>query len=582
MPKVVQDMAVTAYSGAILYVVLFIATIYATGYQHRYPVLTGVSLTFMVVLSSARIAISYHVKRFSPKTWVRWFSVLTILITCVWSIYWAIVIHKDGLNSTTLLAIIAMIGIASAGVGILSPLRNLSYALLIIMLWPSGLILIQQPDGVGVTYSVMIACVTIFLASIITRMHAHYWAMHQTAFLLEEKARDLSEATNAKSQFLARMSHEIRTPMNGIVGMTDLLRNANLGPEEMKYTDTIHRSSELLLDILDDILDFTRIESGKMNIKHTQFDIVAIITETVEFLKNQANEKHLTIHIDTLEAPDYELLGDPGRIRQILTNLVGNAIKFTGKGSITVRLKSDSIGENTNQVLIEVIDTGIGVPEDAHAQIFEVFEQVDDSTTRRADGAGLGLAISKQLVEMMHGEIGIKNNSDTGVGSTFWFQIPFDIARASSHAAVLAPDPKLNTLHSELLKGVHILVAEDNPVNQLVIKMMLESLGCKTSLVNDGIEVVTSWKENRYDLILMDIQMPNRGGIAATKIIRALENGEQHIRIIALTANAYDSDRDRCLEAGLDDYLSKPCRINELKHTLEYWVREDRKASIST
>ena len=181
----------------------------------------------------------------------------------------------------------------------------------------------------------------------------------------------------------------------------------------------------------------------------------------------------------------------------------------------------------------------------------------------------------------MRGEIGVKNHTDTGVGSTFWFQIPFDIAQASSYDAGLKQNLVVNELHSELLKDVHILVAEDNPVNQLVIKMMLESLGCNISQVNDGIEVVNAWKENHYDIILMDILMPNRGGIEATKIIRELENGKQHIRIIALTANAYDSDRDRCLEAGLDDYLSKPCRVNELKQTLEHWIREDRQESIS-
>jgi CheY-like chemotaxis protein len=329
---------------------------------------------------------------------------------------------------------------------------------------------------------------------------------------------------------------------------------------------------------LNDILDLSKIESGKLEIRHTDFDILEIISETVNLLEIHAREKQLTIRTELRKALPRELQGDPGRIRQILINLVGNAIKFTEHGSVTVRLNTEVRGKNRILVLIEVIDTGIGVSEDAQEHIFDAFEQADDSTTRRFGGTGLGLAISRQLVEIMHGKIGVKNNS--GSGSTFWFQIPFDIGPVSSSATDLQLNSDAKPLHSELLVGTHILVAEDNPVNQFVVKQMLEVLGCKVTVANDGIEVVSLWKEQHYDIILMDIQMPNRGGIEATKVIRELENSEQHITIIALTANAYDSDRELCLEAGLDDYLSKPCRIHELKGMFERWVRINRKEPI--
>ena len=578
LPRAVHDLAISSYLGSVIYPSLFFAIVYATGYHVWHPELSKVCLALLTVLSAARLAICYRLKRITPIAWIRWFSALTMLIAFVWSFYWTLVLYLDGLNTTTLLAIVAMVGITSAGVGILSPLRKLSYALLFVMLWPLVVILIQQPGGVGNAYAIMIGCGTIFLIYVITRMNIQYWDMQNNAFLLEEKARDLTEATRAKSEFLARMSHEIRTPMNGIMGMTQLLHSANLGARENKFVETIHQSSEVLLDILNDILDLSKIESGKLELRHADFDIVEMISETVSLLETQAREKGLAIYTQIPTATPREFLGDSGRIRQVLTNLIGNAIKFSENGYITVCLSTEALDEEKTQARIKVIDAGIGVPEDELEHIFEAFVQADSSTTRRFGGTGLGLTVCKQLIEMMDGEIGAENNS--GPGSTFWFDIPFDVGHVLPYPDNTSLKPSAASITSELLCDARVLVAEDNIVNQFVIGKILDELGCKATIVSDGFEVVESWQHHHYDIILMDIQMPNRDGIAATNDIRKLESNEQHIPIIAITANALNGDRERCLKAGLDDYLSKPYRMNEFKVMLEQWIGEREKTLI--
>ena len=572
LPRAVQDLATSSYAGSAIYPTVFFAIVFTTDYQYRYPGFAQLCLALLLAFSVARTVLSYNVKRMSPEIWVRWFSVLTLLIASIWSGFWIITLYQDGLNTTTLLAIVAITGIASAGVGTLSPLRRLSYTLLLIMLSPMAVILLQQREGVGQAYAVMMVSGTLFLMYVSRRMNAQYWNMQKNAYLLEERARELTDATLAKSQFLARMSHEIRTPMNGIMGMTQLLHNGNLGKEEKKLVDTIYQSSETLLDILNDILDLSRIEIGGMKLKQTNFDIVETISETISMLESQAAERGLRIHIKLPGTSPDRLLGDPGRFRQILTNLIGNAIKFSEHADITVRLAQKKIDDSRILISIRVIDAGIGIPEETRAHIFEAFIQADDSATRRHGGTGLGLAICRQLVEMMGGRIGMKNNA--GPGSTFYFKIPFDIAPPGSYSSTpsieLAPQP----LRSEQLSNAHILVAEDNEVNQLLIRKILEELGCQATIAADGIEVVNKWKKQHFDAILMDIQMPGRDGIAATKIIREQEiHDEVHTPIIAVTANALSDDRQRFMDAGLDDYLSKPYKLKKLKATLEHWVQ---------
>lgn len=399
-------------------------------------------------------------------------------------------------------------------------------------------------------------------------------------------------ASNAKSEFLARMSHEVRTPMNGVLGMAELLLTSDRIEHHRDYARTILDSGDALLAIINDVLDFSKIEAGRLELGDTPFDPYDAIAETATLLAQHAESKGLTL---TLPLPPGErlwLFGDKLRFRQILTNLLGNSVKFTQEGQITVRVNTEDSGNNDVTLKIEVTDTGIGIQQEHLQQIFDVFTQVDGSATRRFGGTGLGLPISKQLVELMGGHMGAR--SKLGEGSTFWFQVTlrraaaedqrFHPALANTEDATQHEDADLPVSLSvrtlaPLRCPARILLAEDNPANQKVALTVLRLLGCDVDLAEDGREALTKAKDLTYDVILMDCQMPNMDGFAATAAIRAWE--KQHnvaglTPIIALTANALAGDRERCLAAGMTDYLSKPFRMADLKASIERWLPDER------
>ncbi|VVB64567.1 Methanogenesis regulatory histidine kinase FilI [uncultured archaeon] len=382
---------------------------------------------------------------------------------------------------------------------------------------------------------------------------------------LQDALEAAKESVEAKSAFLANMSHKLRTPMNAVIGFSSLLMDDSLTPEQKEYIEGIRKGGEALLAIIDDILDYSRAEKDKIELEHQPFSLKYLIDESLDMVATQASKKGLNLS-ETINygTPD-TIIGDHGRLRQILVNLLTNAVKFTDKGDVSVSVSSKTIEGDRHQIFFEVKDTGIGIPQDKISQIFEPFVQVERTLSRKRDGVGLGLAITKNLVELMGGKIWVE--SIPGQGTTFSFMIPAEII-PGKRLDFGKMDSRVTSENFAGLKPMRILVAEDNPSNQKVLVEMLKRMGYRPDAVADGREVVQSLERQDYDLVFMDIKMPEMDGITAAKVIRNLrpENGP---KIVAITAFALEGDRERCLEAGMDDYISKPIKFNELRTVLE-------------